>query len=68
MPGVYVFWWVGKFLSSDQQVKLATSIRQNRWRGEGRLIRAYHLSGDANVWPYLDVDMQTIRHAFELAL
>ncbi|HBX5338498.1 TPA: hypothetical protein MH415_30865 [Klebsiella pneumoniae] len=35
MPGVYVFWWVGKFLSSDQQVKLATSIRQNRWRGGG---------------------------------
>nr|AUV50729.1 hypothetical protein [Kluyvera cryocrescens]URZ93801.1 hypothetical protein [Klebsiella pneumoniae]WJR85223.1 hypothetical protein [Enterobacter hormaechei subsp. xiangfangensis]WJR85411.1 hypothetical protein [Enterobacter hormaechei subsp. xiangfangensis]WJR85585.1 hypothetical protein [Enterobacter hormaechei subsp. steigerwaltii] len=22
MPGVYVFWWVGKFLSSDQQVML----------------------------------------------
>nr|AUR79920.1 hypothetical protein pCf587_0138 [Citrobacter freundii]AVV60540.1 Hypothetical protein [Escherichia coli] len=33
---------------SIPQVKLATSIRQNHWRGgEGRLIRAYHLSGDA---------------------
>ncbi|MGI2124066.1 hypothetical protein ACRN9J_18155 [Shewanella baltica] len=33
--GQAISWWVGKYLTTDQQVKLATSIRQSRRRRAG---------------------------------
>lgn len=33
--GQSISWWVGKYLTSDQQAKLAASIRQSRRRGAG---------------------------------